>query len=77
MWTPYYAAQVVSKLYELRERGAALREELKHLDPATADARAIPDRADMYEAEIQGFWVLYQVRQGTSVIIILNIDEVV
>ena len=78
MWTLYYAQQVVSTIYQLREKGVALREELKRLeqDPHMSDARVIPDQANMYEIEVLGYWVLFELLEKQQAIRVLNIDEV-
>lgn len=79
MYTLYYAPIVVSIIYHLRERGVALRAELKRLeqDPRVENARSIPDRANRYEIEVLGYWVLYEVLEEQKAIRVLNIEAVI
>lgn len=79
MWTLHYAAQVVNTIYQLRERGIALREKLKQLEtgPYSFAARSFDDRPNVYELEVQGFWVLVEILDEQRSIRVLNIDEVI
>lgn len=82
-WRLKYDRTVTAKLYELRERGFALHDQIKALkyqsEPWT-QARAVLERPGRYELEFAGFWVGFQAstqpEDTEPTLLILYIQEV-
>lgn len=81
-WRLKYNREVTAKLYDLRERGFPVHDQIKALkfkQEPWADALAIPERPGRYEFEFEGFWLGFeeskQPEDTEPTLVILYIEE--
>ena len=76
-WTLHYDPEVTAYLYSLRDEGEAVRQAIRDLgtNPLPEGSWQLPDRPNMYEFEIRGFWLTYAIDEANKIVYMLEVER--